>query len=105
MDKDDCLVKNESENANESTIKRLEKIPIMNQALKALETLSRDPEVRALAKKREDYLSEMNSARLEGIAEAEEKIIKNMFKKEFSPEKISNILELDLNKVLEYLRY
>ena len=60
-------IKNEPENCTQ----KLAKDPIMSKALKALEILSQDPDIRALAEMREDarinYVSGINAARDEGI--------------------------------------
>ena len=107
-------------NEPEGCTQKLAKDPVMSKALKALEILSQNPDARALAEMREDarinYISGINAAheegeekgraegKLEGKAEGEINSIKKLSKKGISPEDISNLLDIDLDKILEILK-
>ena len=93
-------------------IQKFAKDPIMSKALKALEIISRNPDARTLAERRENarlnYESGMENAAAEGEARGEAKgeakeqlnTINKLLKKGLSPEEISSLLDLDLEKVL-----
>ena len=111
-------------NEPEGCTQKLAKDPVMSKALKALEILSQNPDARALAEMREDarinYISGINAAleegeekgraegkaegQAEGKAEGEMNSIKKLSKKGISPEDISNLLDIDLDKILEILK-
>jgi predicted transposase/invertase (TIGR01784 family) len=94
---------------------KMENDPIMSKALKALKIISENQETRELAEMRErarlNYSSSVAGAysqgKVEGKAEGEietiTRNIKQMTKKGLSPEKISDLLEIDLSEVLKIM--
>ena len=93
--------------ATPEEIKTLSKEPIMNQAIKALAELSRDPSAKELAEMREK--SKFNLGLIKGgafkMGEAEgiARSVTLLANKKYKPEEIADLLEMELDEVIKII--